>query len=373
MNEGIQELFKINTRDPSLYSVAEKVKNGIRLDRKDAHAILKSQDIHFIGAMADYKKQQLNGRLVYFTVNKQINYTNICSVHCMVCAFARSRHAKDAYTMTVEEIIAELSKYNNELDEVHIVGGLNPDLPFDYYISMMKQIRAHFPSITIKAFTATEIGYFARLYKMDVKEVLTRLVDAGLNTMPGGGAELLLDNIRARLFRGKESKDEWLRTHRIAHSLGIKTNATMLYGHIETDDDIISHLDQLRALQDDTAGFLTFVPLTFHSQNTPLEGKVHAPAGIRKLKIIALSRLYLDNFPHIKAYWVMLSEGITQIALHFGADDIDGTIGKENVTHAAGALTPVGLTGNKMISMIKDAGYIPAQRNGEYKIIRIYQ
>lgn len=373
MTEQTQALFKISPNDATLYSIAEKVKNGERIDKKDAHIILNSHDIHFIGAMADYKKQQLNGKLVYFTVNKQINYTNICSVHCMVCAYAKSKHAKDAYTMSVEEIITELSKYNNELDEVHIVGGLNPDLPFEYYISMLQQIRAHFPSITIKAFTATEIRYFSKLYKMDVKDVLSRFVVAGLNTMPGGGAELLLDGIRANLFKGKESKEEWLETHKIAHTLGIKTNATMLYGHIETDDDIISHLEQLRTLQDETSGFLTFVPLTFHAQNTPLEGKVQSPTGIRRLKIIALSRLYLDNFPHIKAYWVMLSEGITQIALHFGADDIDGTIGKERVTHAAGALTPVGLTNTTMISMIKDAGYIPAQRNGEYKIIRIYK
>ncbi len=373
MINGKEKKFSLGMTDKSLYHVSEKIKNGLRLDREDAHDILNSNDVHFIGAMADYKKQQLNGGLVYFTVNKQINYTNICSVHCQVCAYAKSKHAKDAFTMSIEEIISELTLYGKELDEVHIVGGLNPDLKLDYYISMIKEIRSHFPSITIKAFTATEIGYFARLYKMDVKEVLSKFIDAGLNTMPGGGAEILSDNIRAQLFKGKESKDNWLLTHKIAHSLGIKTNATMLYGHIETDEDIISHLEQLRTVQDETSGFLTFVPLTFHSVNTPLQNKVDTPTGIRKLKIIALSRLYLDNFPHIKAYWVMLSEGITQIALHFGADDIDGTIGKEKVTHAAGALTPAGLTNNKMISMIKDAGYIPAQRNGEYKVIKIYR
>lgn len=369
----MEKYFGIPYEDALLSTAAEKLLEGIRINRKDAHLILNSNDIHFIGAMADYKKQQLNGRLVYFTVNKQINYTNICSVHCKVCAYAKGRHAADAYTMTIEEIIGELHKCGNELDEVHIVGGLHPDLQFDYYISMIRGISSHFPSITIKAFTATEIGYFAKLFGMNVKEVLERLVDAGLNTMPGGGAEILSDSIRSELFRGKESKDEWLRTHRTAHSMGIKTNATMLYGHIETDDDIISHLEQLRSLQDETSGFLTFVPLIFHPANTPLHNMVHTPAGIRKLKIIALSRLYLDNFPHIKAYWVMLSEGITQIALHFGADDIDGTIGKERVAHAAGASTPAGLTKNKMISMIKGTGYIPAQRNGEYKVIKIYR
>ncbi len=373
MTQKAEKDFSVSAEGTSLAFVAEKVKKGVRLDREDAHTLLSSNDIHLIGAMADYKKQQLSGRLVYFTVNKQINYTNICGVHCKVCAYAKGKHAKDAYTMSVEQIISELSAYGRELDEVHIVGGLNPDLKFEYYVSMMREIRSRFPSITIKAFTATEIGYFAKLYDREIKEVLSRLIDAGLNTMPGGGAELLIDGIRSELFKGKESKDEWLNTHRIAHSLGVKTNATMLYGHIETDDDIISHLDQLRSLQDETSGFLTFVPLTFHAANTPLHNKVNTPTGIRKLKIIALSRLYLDNFPHIKAYWVMLSEGITQIALHFGADDIDGTIGQEKVTHAAGALTPVGLTNNKMISMIKDSGYIPAQRNGEYKVIRIYQ
>ena len=373
MTHRTQKQFSANPADASLNTVAEKIKKGIRLGREDAHALLDSHDIHFIGALADYKKQQINGRFVYFTVNKQINYTNICSVHCQVCAYARGKHAKDAYTMTTGEIISELKSSGKGLDEVHIVGGLNPDLPFDYYVTMIREIRSHFPSITIKAFTATEIGYFAKLYKMDVREVLSILKEAGLDTMPGGGAEILSDSIRSALFKGKESKDAWLGTHRAAHSLSIKTNATMLYGHRETDDDLISHLDQLRTLQDETAGFLTFVPLTFHPEHTLLESKVTVPTGIRKLKIIALSRLYLDNFPHIKAYWVMLSEGITQIALHFGADDIDGTIGQEKVTHAAGAQTPAGLTNRKMISMIKDAGYIPAQRNGEYKVIKIYR
>ncbi len=365
--------FSIHAVDPSLQTVAEKVRQGLRLDARDAHALLGSRDIHFLGALADYKKQQLNGRLVYFTVNKQINYTNVCSVHCQVCAYAKSKHAPDAVTMSVEEIIAELSRSGQELDEVHIVGGLNPDLNYEYYRSMLREIRTRFPSITIKAFTATEINYFAKLYGREVRDVLAGLVEAGLNTMPGGGAELLSDTIRARLFRGKESKDAWITTHRIAHSLGIKTNATMLYGHIETDDDIIDHLEQLRSLQDETHGFLTFVPLTFHPVHTPLENTVTTPSGLRKLKMIALARLYLDNFPHIKAYWVMLSEGITQVALHFGADDIDGTIGQERVTHAAGASTPAGLTISKMISMIRDAGYVPAQRNGEYKVIKIYQ
>ena len=190
--------------------------------------------------------------------------------------------------------------------------------------------------------------------------------------MPGGGAAVLSDRVRHELFSGKESKDRWLDTHRTAHALGIRTNATMLYGHIETDDDIIAHLRQLRSLQDETSGFLTFVPLVFHPENTPLHGRVGTPSGIRKLKVMALSRLYLDNFPHIKAYWVMMSEAVTQIALHFGADDVDGTIGGEKVTHAAGAKTPAGLTKERMISMIKDTGYVPARRDGRYKVIEVY-
>jgi len=370
--DNLEKHLNISITDVSLRSIAEKIAANERLNTEDAYSILNSNDIHFIGAMADYKKRQLHKRFVYFTVNKQINYTNICSVHCKVCAYAKGRHVADGYTMSVDEIFNELSGYEDELDEVHITGGLHPDLSFEYYISMIRKIRAHFPHITIKAFTATEIGYFAGLYKMDVKDVLIELVDAGLNTMPGGGAEILSDSIRSELFPGKQSKDDWLRIHKIAHSLGIKTNATMLFGHIETDGDIISHFEQLRSLQDETSGFLTFVPLVFHPGNTPLQNKVKTPAGIKKLKMIALSRLYLDNFPHIKAYWVMLSEGITQIALHFGADDIDGTIGKERVAHAADAAAPSGLTKNNMISMIKDTGCVPVRRNGEYKIIKVY-
>ncbi len=373
MPDSITRKLHVPASDRSLLNIAKKVVSGKRISNEDARILLQSSDIHLIGAMADYKKQQVSGKLVYFTVNKQINYTNICGVHCKVCAYAKGKHAKDAYTMPIDEIISELSKYKDGLDEVHIVGGLHPDLPFDYYTSMLSSIRSHFPDITIKAFTATEIGYFVKLYGMDIKDVLNELVDAGLDTMPGGGAELLSDAIRSELFKGKESKDNWLATHGIAHSLGIKTNATMLYGHIETDEDIIFHLEQLRSLQDNTSGFMTFVPLIFHPENTSLQNRVHTPAGIRKLKIIALSRLYLDNFPHIKAYWVMMSEGITQIALHFGADDIDGTIGNEKVTHAAGAQTPAGLTKESMISMIKNTGYIPAQRDGKYKVIRVYK
>ncbi|MCL4558609.1 MAG: aminofutalosine synthase MqnE [Deltaproteobacteria bacterium] len=368
-----EESLHVPVSDRSLAGTAEKVISGTRLDNEDARRILGSSDIHLIGAMAEYKKQRLSGRLVYFTLNKQINYTNVCSVHCKVCAYAKGRRAQDAYTMSVEAIVGELSKYSDGLDEVHIVGGLHPDLPFDYYTSMLSSIRSHFPGVTIKAFTATEIGYFARLYGMDVEDVLKRLVDAGLETMPGGGAEILSDRIRHELFRGKESKDRWLSTHRTAHALGIKTNATMLYGHIETDDDVISHLEQLRSLQDETSGFLTFVPLIFHPENTPLHGRVTTPTGIRKLKVVALSRLYLDNFPHIKAYWVMMSEAVTQIALHFGADDVDGTIGGEKVTHAAGAKTPAGLTKERMISMIRDTGYVPARRDGKYKVVKIYE
>ena len=370
--DKVENTFSVPTSDPSLVAVADKVRGGVRLDAADAHALLGSRDIHFIGAMADYKKRLLHGAYVYFTANKQINYTNICGVHCKVCAYAKGKHAKEAYTMSVDDVIAALSAYDGELDEVHIVGGLHPDMPFEYYVSMIREIRSHFPSITIKAFTATEIGWFAKLYNRDEADVLAALKKAGLNTMPGGGAEILSDAVRSELFRGKESKDQWLATHRTAHALGIKTNATMLYGHIETDDDIVSHLDQLRALQDETSGFLAFVPLVFHVDKTPLHNRVDTPSGIRKLKIIALSRLYLDNFPHIKAYWVMLSEGITQIALHFGADDIDGTIGEEKVTHAAGAATPVGLTKQKMVSLIRGAGYVPAQRNGEYAIVKLY-
>ena len=369
----VEKGLHIPVTDRTLAGVAEKVLAGSRIDDRDAHRILESGNIHLIGALAEHRKQRSSGRLVYFTVNKQINYTNVCSVRCKVCAYAKGRRAKGAYTMSVDEIIGELSQYREGLDEVHIVGGLHPDLRFDYYTSMLRGIRTRFPGVTIKAFTATEIGYFAGLYKMSVDRVLKELVDAGLDTMPGGGAEVLSDGIRGELFSGKESKDRWLETHRTAHVLGIKTNATMLYGHIETDDDIIGHLRQLRSLQDETAGFLTFVPLIFHPENTPLRGRVGTPTGIRKLKVVALSRLYLDNFPHIKAYWVMMSEAVTQIALHFGADDIDGTIGSEKVTHAAGARTPAGLTKEHMVAMIKETGYVPVRRDGRYKVIEVYE
>ncbi|NOY65384.1 MAG: aminofutalosine synthase MqnE, partial [Nitrospirae bacterium] len=346
-------------------NILDKAISGERLSKEDALELFNSDEIHSIGRVADLISKKYNSNRVYFVVNRHINPTNICVNRCRFCAFSRSKGDDGAFELTIDEIIERIQKAEG-LKEVHIVGGLHPEWPFSYYLDMLRKIKERFPDLHIKAFTAVEIDYFARLSGLGLTETLQILKEHGLDAMPGGGAEIFNKPVRDRLCPEKISGERWLEIHRVAHELGIKTNATMLYGHIESYEDRVDHLLRLRELQDQTGGFQAFIPLSYHPENTDIGGRF--PSGIDDLKTIAVSRLVLDNFQHIKAYWIMLGEKLSQIALLFGADDIDGTVIEEHITHAAGGKTASSMDKTEIIDIIKRAGKIPVERDALYNI-----
>jgi aminodeoxyfutalosine synthase len=355
------------TDDARLKPICDKVLGGERLTFDDALALYSSGDILALGWMANYVREKLHGNIAYFNVNRHINPTNVCVASCRLCAFGRKKDTPGTYTMALEEVFSSAaSGYTEAVTEFHIVGGLHPDLPFQYFLDMVSGLKERFPQVHLKAFTMVEIAFFAKLYKMSIRGVLVKLKEAGVDSMPGGGAEIFSERVRAIICDHKIDGNEWLDVARIAHEVGLKSNATMLYGHIENDEDRVDHLMKLRKLQDDTKGFQTFIALSFHPDNTPLQ---HLPwtTGMQDLKQIAISRLVLDNFPHIKAYWQMLTPKIAQIALRFGADDIDGTVVEEKIYHDAGAETPQGLRRQDLIRLIKEAGREPLERDTLYR------
>jgi aminodeoxyfutalosine synthase len=348
----------------------DKVFSGERLTREGAIKLFQSDDLFTIGRLANQAAEKKNGRNAYFIVNRHINPTNICVNRCKFCAFSRSKGEEGAYELTIEEIIEKLKDGHGSrvtghgFSEVHIVGGLHPDWPFEYYLNVLSAIKKEFPSIAIKAFTAVEIDYMSKISGLNLEDTLKTLKKSGLDLMPGGGAEIFSEGIRNKLCPEKISGDRWLEVMEIAHNAGIKTNATMLYGHLESIEDRVDHLFKLRDLQDRTGGFQAFIPLSYHPKNTEIGG--FYSSGVDDLKTIAISRLVLDNFEHIKAYWIMLGEKISQVALLFGADDIDGTIIEEKITHSAGAMTEEGMTREELIHLIKKAGRVPVQRDAFY-------
>lgn len=330
-----------------------------------------NEDLISLGKKAAEIKNDLWGNKVFFIKNLHLNYTNICVSHCKFCAFAKNYGDEGAYTFELGNIAKYIKSKGNEANEVHIVGGLHPDKPFEYYIDMITEIRRNFPKIGIKAFSAVEIDYFSRISKLSIDSVLLKLKDSGLDMLPGGGAEILAEHVREKICPEKISGKKWLNIMEATHNNGIKSNATMLYGHLESYEDRIDHLNKIKKLQEKTGGFNAFIPLSFHPENTFLSDKV-ASTGVEDLKVIAVSRIVLDNIPHIKAYWVMLGEKVAQIALHFGADDMDGTIVKENITHAAGASSKEGLTEEELVYIVKSAGMVPVERDTFYNEIRRY-
>jgi len=353
-----------------LQRVSDKVLSGERITGEDAIALFQSDDLFTLGRLASHMTEKRHVKNAYFVVNRHINPTNICLNRCRFCAFSRSKGEKGAFALTVDEILSKLgeaAKGEHPIREVHIVGGLHPDWPFDYYLGMIAAIRKKFPSLHIKAFTAVEIDYFSRISGLSVREVLERLKDTGLGAMPGGGAEIFAEEVRERLCPEKISGKRWLDIHKTAHLCGIPTNATMLYGHIENYEDRVDHLLRLRQLQDITDGFQAFIPLAYHPKNTEMGGSYSS--GIDDLKTTALSRMVLDNIPHIKAYWIMLGEKIAQLALLFGADDLDGTIIEEKITHSAGAMSSQGLTRDELKNLITKAGKRPVERDAFYHTI----
>lgn len=351
-------------------TIEEKVREGVRLSADDGLRLFEEADLLWVGQLANTVRERLHGAITYYNKNLHLNSTNVCEADCLFCSFARlQKGMPEAYTMSVDEArhwIAD--RFQPGMTEIHIVNGLNPDLPFEYYLELLRMIRQEFPQLHIKAFTAVEIHYFADKFGLTYEQVLERLVEAGLGSLPGGGAEIFAPRARNKICRDKVSADGWLEVHRVAHDMGLKSNCTMLYGTIETLDERVDHLLRLRELQELSHGFQAFIPLAYHPENNRL-GKIGAPTGACDLKVIAVSRLLLDNIPHIKAYWVMLGIKTAQLAQRFGANDIDGTVTEEKIYHMAGARTPDMLTETELRSLIEDIGRVPMQRTTTYEII----
>jgi aminodeoxyfutalosine synthase len=358
----------IHFRDNALVPIWDKVQNGTRLTLQDGLTMFASQDVISIGKMAHAVQQMKSGDTVYYVVNQKIEPTNICVLSCKFCDFAVKQGTPDAYEMTIDQI---LSKLNSDVHEVHITGGLHPDWPWEYYVGMVRDIKKHFPQVDVKAFTAVEIDFFHKKFKMSIEEVLRQLYAVGLRTMPGGGAEVFSERVRKLLFNQKIGAKTWFDVHKTAHRLGIPSNATLLYGHIETYEERVMHMVKLREAQDETHGFLSFIPLAFQPGDTGIKPKNDFTSAIEDLKTIAVSRLMLDNFPHIKAYWVMLTEEVASVALNFGADDMDGTVGGEKIAHDAGAISPMTMAKDKLIKIINDAGKIPVERDVYYNALNV--
>jgi aminodeoxyfutalosine synthase len=353
--------------DSRLTPIADKVLRGERLSSGDALTLYRTRDVLAVGWLANRVRERMHGDKTYFNVNRHINPTNVCVAACRLCAFGRKKDAPGAYTMALEEAFqTAASGYSEAVTEFHIVGGLHPDLPFQYFLDLCSGLKQHFPQVHLKAFTMVEIAYLAKRAKLSIKETLVQLKAAGVDSLPGGGAEIFADRVRHIICDHKIDGEQWLQTAKLAHQLGLKSNATMLYGHVENDEDRVDHLLKLRALQDETAGFQTFIPLAFHPENTPLQ---HLPktSGMLDIQQIAVSRLVLDNFSHIKAYWQMLTPKIAQISLRFGADDIDGTVVEEKIYHDAGATTPQGMRREELIRLIREAGREPVERDTLYR------
>ncbi|HEU5321109.1 MAG TPA: aminofutalosine synthase MqnE [Methylomirabilota bacterium] len=354
--------------DPRLEDIWDTVREGRRLGREDGLLLFETDDLLGVGRLADHAKRRREGDRVYFVINRHITPTNVCVLACAFCDFARRKGEAGAFEHTLEDMVAMV---RDEVREVHIVGGHHPDWPFEYYERIIAAIRAAHPHVQIKAFTAAEIDYLWRRWKIEPREALTRLKAAGLQSMPGGGAEIFSPRL-ARLLRytGKADAERWCEIHGIAHSLGIRTNATMLYGHVETLAERVEHLLRLREQQDRSGGFLTFVPLAYQVGTTRLVERQTPPAD--SLRTIAVARLLLDNFPHVEAYWVVLGEDTTSVALHFGADDVNGTLEDERIQHMAGAQTPAGVAREQLFRMIRHAGKIPVERDALYNVVRVW-
>ncbi|MCI6086181.1 MAG: aminofutalosine synthase MqnE [Selenomonas sp.] len=355
--------------------IEEKILRGVRLSREDGVRLFHCHDFAWLGAMADIVRRRMNGDIVYYNVNCHVNLTNICTSRCKFCAFGRDADDAGAYEMTKAQAIAVVrdAMRDPDLAGLHVVSGLHPTWTFEHYLGIVRALHETFPSLYMKGFTGVEITHFAKTSGLSVREVLTRLRDeAGLQAIAGGGAEILSDRVRGELCPNKATADEWLAVARTAHELGIRSNASMLYGHIETLEERVDHLMKLRALQDETHGFLTFICFPFLPAHTELGKRVKQTSLWDDLRTMAISRLMLDNFPHVKAYWVMLTVPVAQVALGFGADDIDGTVHKETILHDAGATSPRALTENKIVEIIREAGRIPAACDCNYNILHTF-
>ncbi|HLG98356.1 MAG TPA: aminofutalosine synthase MqnE [Bryobacteraceae bacterium] len=353
--------------DPRLLPILEKVQEGARLDYADGVTLFRSPDILALGYLANLVRERKHGNVTWFNVNRHINPTDVCVASCKLCAFGKRAKDPKAYTWSLEEVWHRAGEgWSEAVTEFHIVGGLHPELTLDWYCQMLRGLKQRFPEVHLKAFTMVEIAYLAQRSKLSIRDTLQRLIDAGVDSLPGGGAEIFHDRVRRIICDHKIDGQQWLEVARTAHQLGLKSNCTMLYGHIETEEDRAHHLVALRELQDETGGFQTFIPLAFHPVNTALE-HIDTTTGFLDLKMIAVSRLMLDNIDHIKAYWIMMTPRIAQIAQRFGADDLDGTVVEEKIYHDAGATTSQGLRRSELLRLIREAGREPLERDTLYR------
>ena len=359
-------MAELTLTDQRLAPIAEKVLAGERLSMDDGILLYRTPDLLAVGWLANHVREKRHGNITYYNVNRHINPTNVCVAHCKLCAFGRDPNAPGAYTFALEEIYARAEQGVREgATEFHIVGGLHPDLPFEYFLEMIRGLKKRCPGVHLKAFTMVEVGYFARIAKLSIEETLRQMKEAGVDSLPGGGAEIFHPRVRKIICDHKVSGQMWLSIARKAHQAGLRTNATMLYGHVETEEERVDHLLKLRELQDETHGFVTFIPLAFHPDNTALSHIPH-PSGYTDLRNIAVARLMLDNFDHIKAYWIMLSPAIAQIAQRFGASDLDGTVAEEKIYHDAGARTSEFTPRSELERLIRAAGRVPVERDTAY-------
>ena len=355
-----------------LERIWEKVEEGERLTEGEALALLDSDDILALGALADFARQRAVGDEVYFICNRHINHTNVCKNRCLFCAFSHDDGDADAYTLSVDEVIEKAREsLTGSITEIHIVGGEHPTLPYDYYLEMLRGLRALAPDVHIQAFTASEIAHLADVAGKDVPTVLRELKEAGLGSLPGGGAEVFAGRVRDLVCNKKISGERWLAIMREAHRIGLKSNATMLYGHVETHAELADHLLRLRELQDETGGFNAFIPLSFQPYETQL-ADLPAPTGYDDLKMLAVGRLVLDNFRHVKAFWINVGVKLAQVSLAFGVDDLDGTVVEERISHSAGAQTDQVIPREELVRLIRDAGRIPVERDTLYNVVRRY-
>jgi aminodeoxyfutalosine synthase len=352
-------------------AIRRKLEAGDRLSGEDGLALLRHPDVVAVGQLANEVRERLHGDRTYFNRNMRLEVTNVCVASCLFCSFAKLEEgAPGAHTMPLEKAWHELEiRMDDPPSEIHVVNGLHPGLPFSYYEDLLAGFKRIKPDIHLKCFTAVEIHFFAQHYKMTYREVLERLRRAGLDSLPGGGAEIFHPEVRSRISHDKATADEWLEVHRVAHALGMRTNATILYGHIETFEHRVDHMLRLRALQDETGGLQAFIPLAFHPDGNGMKN-LPAPTAIDALRMVAVSRLLLDNVPHVKAYWVSMTPEVAQIALRFGADDVDGTIVHETIYRAAGSRSPGALTTEQLVRLIQEAGRVPVERDTLYNVVR---
>ncbi|HKD99581.1 MAG TPA: aminofutalosine synthase MqnE [Planctomycetota bacterium] len=353
-----------------LAPTARRVFDGERLGFDDAVALYRHPDLNAVGALANWRRERLHAERAYFNVNQHLNYTNICNKLCRFCAFQRLPGQEGAYVFTPEQAAEKVrATLGQPVTEVHMVAGIDPKLPYSYYLDLVRAVKSARPDVHVKAFTMVEIEQIAKVAKKPLDEVFADLIDAGLGSLPGGGAEIFAERVHHLLFPLKIGADRWLEIARAAHRAGLKSNCTMLYGHVETPEEKADHLLRLRSLQDETGGFQTFIPLSFHPENTDLH-EIPPPTAVDDLREIAVARLVLENVPHVKAYWIQLGVATAQVALGFGADDLDGTVKEERIYHDAGATTPQELGREEIVELIREAGRRPVERDTLYRVVR---